>query len=179
MCGCGGTTPLALHNKDGLVRGEHTRFLRGHVHRVKPPKRRPLEERFWQYVQKGSDDECWEWTGQVGHHRYGTLYDTDRKRHNVAHRISYELFVGSIPKGLTIDHLCRNRRCVNPAHLEAVTMRENVLRSDGPTAINARKTHCLNGHPYDEENTLVSARGGRDCRTCRRERQRRQRKAAA
>lgn len=86
-----------------------------------------------------------------------------------AHRVSYETFVGPIPAGLTLDHLCRNTLCINPAHLEPVTIKENVLRGDGPTARNARKTHCDRGHAFDETNTGPNANGGRSCRACKRE----------
>ena len=79
------------------------------------------------------------------------------------HRLVYELFVGSIPVGLTLDHLCRVRHCVNPAHLEPVTLAENTLRGEGPTAVNSRKTHCPKGHPYD-----VMDSGRRRCLVCRR-----------
>jgi len=84
----------------------------------------------------------------------------------------YEHFVGPIPDGFHIDHLCRNRACANPAHLEAVPPRVNILRGVGMSAIHARQTHCVNGHPFDAENTLILPDGERCCRTCNRERQR-------
>lgn len=84
-----------------------------------------------------------------------------------AHRMSYEMFVGDIPEGLVIDHLCRNPACVNPDHLEVVTNKENILRGVGLTAQNSKKTHCLRGHPYDAANTRVGKKG-RDCRACHR-----------
>jgi hypothetical protein len=114
-----------------------------------------------------SPSGCWNWTGYrngdgyaIGHHR---------GRWVRAYRFSYEVFVGPITGGLTIDHLCRNRGCVNPEHLEAVPLRTNVLRGDGVGVRNARKTHCANGHPFDEENTLPDERGWRVCKICRRE----------
>ena len=87
----------------------------------------------------------------------------------LAHRFAYETFVGPIPEGLTIDHLCRIRHCVNPEHLEAVTDRVNILRGEGISAQHARATHCPQGHPYDLINTYVAPDGDRDCRDCRRQ----------
>jgi hypothetical protein len=88
-----------------------------------------------------------------------------------AHRAVYEMEVGPIADGLEIDHLCRNRGCVNPAHLEPVTHKENVLRGATVPGLNAVKTHCLRGHEFDEENTRHIARNGRRvCRACMRER---------
>jgi hypothetical protein len=87
----------------------------------------------------------------------------------LAHRASYEAFIGPIPDGMTIDHLCRNRKCVNPSHLEAVPMRVNVLRGVGVTAKNAVKTHCVNGHEFNDQNTYSDSKG-RSCRACKRER---------
>jgi hypothetical protein len=89
-----------------------------------------------------------------------------------AHRVAYVLSVGPIPKGLTIDHLCRNRGCVNPTHLEAVTQRENTLRSPiALAALNAAKTHCPKGHPYSGANVELRGRS-RGCRSCHQERSR-------
>jgi hypothetical protein len=117
---------------------------------------------------------CWLWTGSVMPRGYGKV--TIAKRRLLAHRIAYEAFVGPIPEGLTLDHLCRVRRCVNPGHLEPVTVRENTLRSPvAPAAINARKTHCVHGHEFSPENTRVQFRRSdqgehRICRACARAR---------
>ena len=83
----------------------------------------------------------------------------------MAHRAAYEVRIGPIPDGMVIDHLCRNRACINPAHMEPVTNRENVLRGTGPSAQHARKTHCNYGHAYDDQNTM-HRRGRRHCRKC-------------
>lgn len=113
---------------------------------------------------------CIEWVGGLNWKGYGKVAIGGRTK--VAHRVAYELLVGPIPDGLTLDHLCRNRACVNPEHLEPVTNRENILRGTAPSAMNAAKTHCPQGHPYDEANTYVSAKGSRHCRQCHAERQR-------
>jgi hypothetical protein len=119
-----------------------------------------------------AESGCWLWTAATNADGYGLLWRGNRS-YLMAHRASYELHVGPIPEGLTIDHLCRNRRCINPAHLEPVTNRTNVLRGAGITAQNAAKTHCIHGHPYDEQNTYLRRDGARACRICKREVQRR------
>lgn len=89
------------------------------------------------------------------------------KRRTGAHRWAYELLVGPIPAGLTLDHLCRQPSCVNPEHLEPTTQRENNLRAPTSlTTVNVAKTLCAHGHPYDEANTYHMPNGGRDCRKC-------------
>lgn len=95
---------------------------------------------------------CWVWTR--GKYKYGP------------HRTYYRMVRGEIPKGLQLDHLCNNTRCVNPWHLEPTTHRANTLRGSAPTAINARKTHCIKGHPFDEQNTITMPNGWRKCREC-------------
>jgi len=112
-------------------------------------------------------DGCWKWNGAMDIHGYGSL-SIDKVIHK-AHRISYTLFKGEIPKDLCIDHLCRNRDCVNPEHLEAVTLSENKRRGFSPAAINARKTHCPKGHTYSKSNTKTYLRSygiSRHCLTC-------------
>ncbi len=124
-----------------------------------------LTERFWSKVQ--FTDTCWLWTGATrGSRGYGDFaLDT---KHNVrAHRWAYEFCTGPIPADLEPDHLCRVRHCVNPDHLEAVTHRENTLRGIGWAGTHARKTHCIHGHSFDEENT-IRVPNGRECRECRR-----------
>lgn len=120
------------------------------------------EIRFMRFVDK-QPNGCWQWTGNVIWSGYSKFWFDGRTV--AGHRWSYEHFVGPVPNGLQIDHLCRNRTCVNPGHLEAVTPRTNVLRGNTPAAANAAKTHCPRGHAYSAENT-VEYGSGRMCRTC-------------
>lgn len=126
--------------------------------------RLPRAELFWTKVDKA--DGCWLWRGSIGKNGYGYFCRGPKR---LAHRYAYELLVGIIPYGLTLDHLCRNTGCVNPGHLEAVTIRENTLRGEGPSAVNAKKTHCPRGHEYNSENTYLY-RGHRHCKRCWQER---------
>jgi hypothetical protein len=112
---------------------------------------------------------CWVWHGNVDKCGYGRLADNHRL--DSAHRISYKLFKGPIPTGLEIDHLCRNRSCFNPAHLEAVTHRENIMRGEGVAAKYAKQTHCKHGHELTPENVYHWRGIMRTCRTCDRLRQ--------
>lgn len=132
-----------------------------------------LIDRFWAKVDKTGD--CWLWKastngrpgygifrGGQGRDKYGS------SRWVLANRFSYELVVGPIPVGMQIDHRCRTRLCVNPAHMDVVTHRENTLRSDGPSAKQARRDRCLRGHPFD---TIEKGTGKRRCSTCDRRRE--------
>ncbi len=125
-----------------------------------------VAERFWEKVdvRELEPGACWEWTAHLMPNGYGRLRSNGRQVY--AHRLAYELLVGPIPKGLHIDHLCRNRACVNPAHLEPVTCRENAMRGVGFAPLQVQRTHCPKGHEYTKENTYVSKRGCRSCREC-------------
>jgi len=126
-----------------------------------------LPPRFWQKVREVGD--CWEWVAGKTHDGYGRFHWQGKSRG--AHRVAYWELVAPIPDGLTIDHLCRNRCCVNPDHLEPVTNRENLLRGETFQGVNSRKTHCPVGHEYTPENTRLKRRGQwveRHCRACNR-----------
>jgi hypothetical protein len=138
--------------------------------------RRSLAERFESKVAR-RESGCWEWRGAhfqaTGYAVFTIRSDRDGKwRPTVAHRVSYELHVGPIPAGMPLDHLCRNRGCVNPKHLEPISHRENVLRGEAPCAIAVRENRCTRGHEYTPENTLVKKSGKRECRQCSRMRDR-------
>ncbi len=120
---------------------------------------------------------CWHWTGEK--HRKGYGYFTIDKRRVYAHRWAYEHFIGPIPDGMTIDHLCHNedadcpggngclhRSCVNPAHLAPATVKQNVLRGKGSAADRARQMYCKRGHPLSGDNVRITKRGYRECRRC-------------
>ena len=120
-------------------------------------------------------DGCWEWVASRSSTGYGTFYAGQGRGSVMAHRWSYEQRTGSLPSHLDLDHLCRNRACVNPDHLEPVTTSENLLRGANVGKSNLRKTHCPKGHPYSEENTYTPpSRPNRLCRACRRDRRRKQ-----
>lgn len=107
---------------------------------------------------------CWIWTGGTINNGYGQSFSEGKKC--LAHRLSYTIFEGEIPSGLTIDHLCKNILCVNPNHLQPVSMRENVMRSNSVCSLNSKKTHCSRGHEYSIENTYIYKNGWRQCKEC-------------
>ena len=144
-------------------------------------KKRPVEERFWEKVGFHDDPtKCWLWLGtaSTGSHskqKYGYLRVDDKMV--LVHHISYEMYYHvTIPKGMTIDHVkargCTNTLCVNPHHLEVVTNKVNILRGIAPSAVHAKATCCLHGHPFNEENTYVYPSGRRNCCVCHREQNR-------
>lgn len=125
---------------------------------------RPRDE-FWVHVNKSGENGCWTWSGSLTPKGYGKFWDGARMVR--AHRYAYECLRGAIPAGLQIDHLCRVRNCVNPDHMEPVTVRVNVLRGVSFSAINALRTHCMRGHEFTADNTYWN-KGKRECRICRR-----------
>lgn len=134
-----------------------------------------LPQRFW---DKARVDEsgCWIWIACIEGHGYGR-FRVGRKVPR-AHQVIYEALVAPVPEGLCLDHLCRVRPCVNPAHLEVVTLRENTQRGNSGLPQRSR-THCPAGHPYDDENTYLNAEGERNCKECNRARARAYQRARA
>ena len=144
-------------------------LMKGNVANIGGKKTDEIISRF---LEKISIDEngCWNWTGGKKGGGYAQ-FALDRKPVS-GHRFIYDYFNGDLDPRLTIDHLCRNVACVNPAHLEQVTMKENVLRSPtAPPAINKRKTHCIHGHPLQGDNLYVDSKEQRKCKECTRIRQ--------
>lgn len=152
-------------------------YLKGRHNGVVGKCKKSFEERFWSYVVKGnSDGDCWSWRVKTlpnGYAHFRTAKTVNGKQKVVvdyAHRISFVLAKGPIGKGMVIDHLCRNKECCNPDHLEQVTQKINMLRGETVQALNVAKAACPKGHPYDAENTYVDRAGKRHCRICRKAR---------
>ena len=133
----------------------------------------PPEIRFWAKVNKNGPianpklDRCWIWTGAKNDDGYGAFTPIIPRPQLRAHRYAYELTIGPIPSGLTLDHLCFVRHCVRPSHLEPATSRANILRGQGRAAVNARKTHCIRGHELSGGNLIFNSKtSSRHCRIC-------------
>lgn len=145
------------------------------------PKPRPLLERIEGRIERIPESGCWIWMGGVGPNGYGSVWVNGGTKS--IHRAMYEEIVGKIRRGFVIDHLCRVKCCCNPAHLEAVTQSENVLRGDSPAMQRARggsHTNCPQGHEFSADNVYMNPNGSRECRICRAEgtRKRRAKKKA-
>lgn len=113
---------------------------------------------------RGHLSPCRIWTGSLAHSGYGQV--RDGKKMAKAHVVVWEHHHGQKPQGMELDHLCRVPACCNPEHLELVTHHENMMRSNTPSAQNARKTHCIHGHVFSPENTKVRSQGWRECIPC-------------
>lgn len=160
----------------GLCAAHYTQLLRGEPLREKRPRGAAPREQLWRLVSPEPNTGCWLWTGTTNALGYGRV--TMAGQSMAAHRASFVAFRGPIPAGLELDHLCRNPSCVNPAHLEPVTHRTNILRSNAPPAAAAVAIACPAGHPYDERNTHRNHLGHRRCRACDRRRRAAKRGAA-
>lgn len=133
-----------------------------------PSRSKPLLERFWSKIVRAQSECCWDWNGEKTWDGYARLWTKDG--HVRAARMSFENFVGVIPKDYEIDHLCVNRGCVNPLHLEAVSRRENLRRGLSPVDLNAAKTYCIHGHMFSKKNTYIKPNKARECKQCLRDR---------
>lgn len=129
-------------------------------------KSEPFHERMARSIEFDTNGGCWLWTGNTNWGGYGRVRTHSGADLASTHRVAYQIANGPIPEGYQIDHLCRVRCCCNPAHLEAVTQRENLRRGNGVSSRNAAKTHCIHGHEYTPENTGRGSRGRRRCRAC-------------
>lgn len=133
----------------------------------RPPQ--PIKERFMSKVDLDIVPGCWIWKGSFGGHEgkhaYGRFYYMDKNV--MAHRFAYEFIsLRKIPENYDVDHLCKNPRCVNPEHLQSLSKRDNTFRSNNPMAINARKTHCINGHELTGKDLYIAKNGTRKCYAC-------------
>lgn len=130
----------------------------------------PLKQRILNLVHRKNNKECWEWQGNKNALGYGRLTvgsrRDDTRKTREAHRVSYEAFIGLVPEGKVLDHLCRNPSCANPYHLEPVTAVENIRRGNAGK-IHRDKTHCPQGHEYSTNNLYKSStKNGRNCKAC-------------
>ncbi len=152
----------------------HKHYVRWRRHgdplRTNQPKRDGYPDSWLHSKIVVSDSGCWEWQGTIDANGYGVVRGSFR-----AHQLTFTRYVGPVPEGLEIDHLCRNRACCNPQHLEAVTHQENLRRA---AKARPRRTHCVRGHEWSETNTRVCEDGRRCCRSCEREKAAEQRRRA-
>lgn len=169
------------HGKDAIMAYGNVQktCLHCDAHFVVPSNKRQLqfcsfECRFWSKIDRRGPSDCWLWIGPVQKNGYGKF--SEGKTTLLAHRVVYEREVGHIHRDLVVDHVCNERLCVNPAHLQIIPQRANVMRGAGVAAQNARKTHCKNGHPLSGANlVLIRQKNGRNerrCRTCEQEKSR-------
>ena len=176
---CGSDRGYQAHRRRGETPCEACRKGRNAERRarerVKPKPRKPdtTPRRFWGKVTGDDFTTCWEWTAYRDQNGYGRFNIGGRAGStHMAHRVAYELLIGPVPNGLELDHLCRNRACVNPWHLDPVTHLVNSRRGIAGQ-VNAERqraiTHCPEGHPYDGQNTTLRSSGARRCKTCSRQ----------
>lgn len=156
-----------LRHGDPLSSGQRTRRLRDGA-----PDPEMILSRFWSKVDRSDSDGCWTWLDAPRKTGYGMFSAGADRGQVLAHRFSYEQASGPIGSEMVIDHLCRNRICVRPDHLEAVTNLENLRRGAGYAIRNGMRSCCVNGHEYTEDNTYRDPGGGIRCRTCARIRDR-------
>ena len=144
-CGCGCGKPV------------RSKYVRGHHRRLS------VQERLEKHVEPEPMSGCWLWTSRVDRDGYGRMTARSSSE-SLAHRWAFLVYRGPIEPDLTVDHLCRNRRCVNPSHMELVSIRENILRGNGRGAVAARQTECSMGHALNGQRR--DANGKRRCRIC-------------
>lgn len=132
-----------------------------------------LKKRFWSNVSATSAEGCWKWNGPISVYGYGRLMESIGNRKTkqlMAHRFAYEQVIGKIEEGMTIDHVCRNKSCVNPAHMEVVTRGENSIRSHSKNMMAMRENCCTKGHKIEKENVIKETRkNGKErfrCKIC-------------
>lgn len=146
MCGCGQKTPIADRNRKllGWVKGQPIKYIVGHG--GVDTRKRPLLDKFWEHVDKRSDDECWLWTGRKNRQGYGILSEYGRNIR--AHRLSYEIHNGPLLDGMAVCHQCDTPACVNPHHLWLGTLQDN-------NADRAAKGRTISGRTYGEDHALA------------------------
>ncbi len=162
ICDCGTSVVVASAN----LRAGRTASCGCQWHRRTSPIIRALSR------LRKTENGCWEWMGRINNQGYGVIGSGGRHSTEYVHRLSYLYFRSEIPEDLVVDHLCRNRRCANPYHLEVVTQIENIRRGNSPAAVTRRNGFCCRGHPMTAENIYIRSDGhGMRCRECARIRQ--------